>query len=132
MLLIKFIVIVYLILFTLLCSDLDRSTSTVHTTITTAAESYTPIQITAIRTDLETIMHAHLDVTDDKVAELLQYFNKSVNAILQGTTCDPRMIDQMLTLRFHQNVSVFLSFSFVILFYYLLHDTLYWIKLSFI
>lgn len=59
-----------------------------------------------IRSDLETIMNAHLDITDDKVAELLQFFNKSVNSILTGASCDPRTIDKILQDRFHMTVII--------------------------
>jgi hypothetical protein len=79
------------------------------------AEAFTPAQANEIRSDLETIMNAHLDVTDDKVAELLQFFNKSVNIILYGATCDPRMIEKILQDRFHTTVSTRSAFNIVLL-----------------
>jgi hypothetical protein len=82
---------------------MDRSTSSAQTG-SMGGEAYTPAQVAEIRTDLETIMNAHLDINDDKVAELLQFFNKSVNAILSGATCEPRSIDKILLDRFHMTV----------------------------
>jgi hypothetical protein len=82
---------------------MDRSTSSAQTN-SMSGEAYTPAQVAEIRTDLETIMNAHLDIADDKVAELLQFFNKSVNTILSGATCDPRAIDKILVDRFHMLV----------------------------
>ena len=69
------------------------------------AESFTAQQVAEIREDLQTIMEAHLEVTDDSVAELLQFFNKAVNQVIAGSSCDPRTIDKMLLDRFHQTVS---------------------------
>lgn len=88
------------------CSDMDKSSS-MHASAAagSTAEAFSPAQANEIRSDLETIMNAHLDVTDDKVAELLQFFNKSVNAVLHGATCDPRMIERILQDRFHTTVS---------------------------
>ena len=63
-------------------------------------ESFTPAQIALIQKDLEEIMNAYLDVTDDKVAELLQFFNTTMNIILKGGTCDPESIDDVLKFRF--------------------------------
>lgn len=74
------------------------------------AESFTPQQVAEIREDLQTIMEAHLEVTDDSVAELLQFFNKAVNQVIAGQSCDPRTIDKMLLDRFHQTVSFFCIF----------------------
>ena len=79
-----------------------------------SAESFSAAQIADIRLDLETIMNAHLEVTNDNVAELLQFFNKAVNSIIAGVTCDPKTIEQMLLKRFHMAVSV-VAFCFVIL-----------------
>lgn len=88
-------------------ADMDRSTSSAATNSNTTGESFSPAQLAEIRQDLEVIMHAHLDITDDKVAELLQFFNKAVNSILSGNTCDPKSIDIVLLNRFHLQVIFF-------------------------
>ena len=68
-------------------------------------ESFTPAQISLIQNDLEAIMNAYLDVNDDKVAELLQFFNSTINVILKGGSCDPESIDDVLKFRFQYTVS---------------------------
>ena len=93
---------------------MDRSTNSSLPPSTT--EAFTAAQVAEIRTDLETIMNAHLDITDDKVAEQLQFFNKAVNTILSGTTCDPRLIEKILFDRFHMNVSGQYTSTLAILF----------------
>lgn len=82
------------------------------------AESFTPQQIAEIREDLQTIMEAHLEVADDSVAELLQFFNKAVNQVIAGVSCDPRTIDKMLLDRFHQTVSSSLRTIFLLYFHF--------------
>lgn len=82
-------------------------------TATAMSDSFTPAQVAEIRNDLEVIMTAHLDITDDKVAELLQFFNMAVNGILAGGTCDPKSIDVVLLNRFLRQVHLRASFLFI-------------------
>lgn len=103
--------------------DLDRSSS--HHANGLTAESFSPAQIVEIRQDLEVIMEAHLGVPDDSVAELLQFFNKAVNSVIAGVSCDPRTLDKMLLDRFHMTVCCVyvhgvVAFSFSVIMYVLL------------
>jgi hypothetical protein len=81
------------------------SSSTFSAAAATAGEGFTAAQVALIRQDMESMTDLYLEVADDKVAELLQFFNKAVSSILDvGSFCEPKAINDLLIQRFPMTV----------------------------